>query len=316
LRRQELVSESVQPDWLVNWRAGSPAVILAITACYLAAGVFAFLVWQSTGNDAWVVEFFQVPAALLTIWLAMLQFSLSLNANRNFAPDDLLRPAWTLIAASAGCQLVGFLLSQVLGVNSRINPLALQPGWRESLLPELWHVGLTIGGTFRFALLSVGLHYAVKAYRQSGFRGRLKPIDWAMLSLMAAYLARNVADVTFAFRHGKHPDAWELLSWPTDPLLGLLLAQGLLLFRSAQQMGSGLVGRCWKAFAVGLFLTALGDVGTWAFNCGYLLRPWDSLTWYVWLPAAAAFACAPAFQLEAIRHAEAAANGASSKISC
>ncbi len=295
-----------------DWRAGSPSVIIATTVCYLAAGVVAFLAWQLTGNDAWVIEFFQMPAALLTIWLALLHFWLSLSASRNFAPNDLLRPAWALIAFSAGCQLVGSLLSQVLGVNSRLNPLALQPGWRESLLPELRRVGLTIGGTLRFALLSVGLHYAVKAYRQSGFRGRLKPIDWALLSLMAAYVARNVVDVTFAFRQGKHLDAWELLSWPTDPLLGLLLAQGLLLFRSAQQMGSGMVGRCWKAFAVGLFLTALGDVGMWAFGYGYLPLPWASLIWYVWLPAAGAFACAPAFQLEVIRHAETATNRAPS----
>ena len=122
--------------------------------------------------------------------------------------------------------------------------------------------------------------------------------------LMAVYLVRNVVDVVYSVEHGKQPDIWEVLGWPTDPILALLLAQGLLLFRYAQQMGSGMIGHCWKAFAIGVFLTALGDVGVWAFNYGYLVWPWVSITWYLWLPAACAFACAPAYQLEAIYHAE------------
>jgi hypothetical protein len=290
-------------NWPVAWRAESPSLTIALTICYLGAGLFALLAWQLTANAAWVVEFFQVPAALLMVWLAVLQFSLSLSATRSFSPHDLLRPAWTLITCSCGCQLVGSLLSQVLGVDSRLNPLAHQPDWRETLIPGFRHMGLAIGGTFRFALLSAGLCYALKAYRRAGFLSRLKRIDWAMLSLMGAYLARNVWDVTSAVRDGKPPNAWEVLSWPTDPLLGLLLAQGLFLLRSAQMMGSGMIGRCWKAFAAGLFLTTLGDVGQWALNYGYLPAAYEFLVWYIWLPAACAFACAPAFQLGVIRHA-------------
>jgi hypothetical protein len=115
LHRQQLFLESGLPHWMAAWRVESPSVIIATTACYLATGVFAFLVWQLTGNVEWVVEFFQVPAALLMLWLALLQFSLSLNATRNFSSDDFLRPAWMLIACSAGCQLVGSFLTQVLG---------------------------------------------------------------------------------------------------------------------------------------------------------------------------------------------------------
>jgi hypothetical protein len=309
LHRQELFLESGLARWLTAWRVESPSVIIATTACYLATGVFAFLVSQLTDNVAWVVDFFQVPAPLLMLWLALLQFSLSLNATRNFSPDDVLRPAWILITCSAGCQLVGSLLTQVLGADSGLNPIVHQPDWRETLIPVLRHVGHTIGGTFRFALLSVGLHYALKAYRQSGFNSRLTWMDWVPLSLMAAYLLRNVVDVTFAIRHGRHPDVWEVLSWPTDPLLGLLLAQGLLLLRSAKKMGSGMIGRSWKAFAVGLFLIALADVGQWALSYGYLPLPFDALIWYLWLPAAGAFACAPAYQLEVIRRAEISPNG-------
>ena len=308
LRPQEIISQHAPPRGLTDWRIGSPANIAAITACYLAAGVFAFVAWQFTGNDAWVNEFFGGPAALLMIWLAALQLSLSLKATRFFVSDDLLRPGWMLITLSAGCQFVGSILSQVLGVNSSLNPLMLRSGRPDWLILEFRHIGLGIGGTLRFALLSAGLHYAVKAYRKHGLLSPLKFIDTLVLACMVSYIGRNVADIVFAIAHGKHPDAWELLGWPTDPMIGLLLAQALLLLRSAQKMGTGVFARCWKAFSVGVFLTALGDVGQWATNYGYLPHPWDALTWYLWLPAAAAFACAPAFQLEVIRKAGISAN--------
>ena len=308
MRRQEFFSGWLRPEWTTAWRLESPSVIIGITACYLAAGLFAFLAWKLTDNLAWVVEFFQAPAALLMVWLALLQFSLSLHATRSFSPDDWLRPAWMLITSSAGFQLVGTVLIQLLGTDSRLNPIAHQAVWRETLIPLLRHVGHTIGETLRFALLSAGLYYALKAYRRAGFISRFTRVDWTVLILMAAFLVRNMWDVEFAIAHGKHPDAWEMLSWPTDPLLGLLLAQGLLLLRSAQKMGSGMIGRCWKAFAAGLFLTALGDVGQWAWSYGYLPTACEALIWYMWLPAACAFACAPAFQLEVIRHAELSAN--------
>ena len=308
MRRQEFFSGWLRPEWTTAWRLESPSVIIGITACYLAAGLFAFLAWKLTDNLAWVVEFFQAPAALLMVWLALLQFSLSLHATRSFSPDDWLRPAWMLITSSAGFQLVGTVLIQLLGTDSRLNPIAHQADWREMLIPVIRHVGHVIEGTLRFALLSAGLYYALKAYRRAGFISRFTRVDWTVLILMAAYLVRNVWDVEFAIAHGKHPDAWEMLSWPTDPLLGLLLAQGLLLLRSAQKMGSGMIGRCWKAFAAGLFLTALADVGQWAWSYGYLPTPCEALIWYMWLPAACAFACAPAFQLEVIRHAESSAN--------
>jgi hypothetical protein len=243
-------------------------------------GIGAFVAWRITGNIAWVVEFFQVPAALIMVGLAILEVWLCLYAVNQFSADDLLHRGWMLIAGSAGCQLVGAVYSQILGVPSRLNPL-----------------------TYEVVLLAGGLSFALMAYRRAGLYGRLSPLDWAVLVGFGAYIARNVADVVAAMQAGKKPDIWEMLGWPTDPLLWLLLAEALVLFRSAQQMATGRIGRCWKAFAAGIFLTSLGDVGMWAANYGYLPWPWSSLTWYLWLPAAAAFARAPALQVEVIREA-------------
>ena len=81
------------------------------------------------------------------------------------------------------------------------------------------------------------------------------------------------------------------------------MGEALLLRRSVQRMGSSRIAKCWSAFSIGVFLIALGDVGGWAEVYGYLPYPWSSLTWFLWLPAAACFALAPAYQLEAIRSA-------------
>lgn len=280
---------------------GWSSVIAAVTVSYLTIGVLALAAWWIDGDLDWLVKFFQAPGAAILIWLAALELWLAVSVIEYYSPDDLLRPAWTLIACSAAVQLCGMVFSQVIGVKSAGNPLLVLTGLPDSSFALAKHLGLAIGGTLRFGLLSAGLWFALKAYRQSGMLAKLALIDWAVLATFAGYLARNVWDVARAFRAGIRPDIWHVLSWPVDPLLWLLLAEALLLFRSARQMEPGLIGLCWKAAAMGVFLTALGDIGMWASDYGYLRWPWNSLTWYLWIPAAAAFARAPALQLEVIR---------------
>ena len=279
--------------------------IAAITASYLGMGALAWVAWWATGNVAWVVTFFEGPAALLMVTLALNELVLAILVIHHFAPDDVLRPCWTFMAGSAGCQLVGLVCSHILGTHSHMNPLSGGSAQAESLIFVASKAGLLIGGPIRFGLLAAALHFALKAHRQAGLAGRLARIDWAVLLAFAAYLARDVADVVVAMRGGKRPDVWEVLGWPVDPLLLFLLCQALLLCRSSAHMGSGRIGLCWRALSVGVFLTALGDVGLWAINFGYLPGHWSALTWYVWLPAAASFARAPAFQLDVIDEANA-----------
>ena len=107
-------------------------------------------------------------------------------------------------------------------------------------------------------------------------------------------------------QRGKPTPFTEVAAWPVDVFLWLLLVEALLLYRSASEMGSGYIGRCWKALAVGVFLVSLGVVAMSATSWGYLPWPWSSVVWYVWLPAATAFALGPAYQLEAIQQVYAA----------
>jgi hypothetical protein len=214
-----------------------------------------------------------------------------------------MRKAWNLIVISAGCDLAGALLVQVLSAQTALNPFTYASWWSSSDSAFLRDYGSVIGGPLRFAFLAGGLFQALRSYRKSGFLERPAVIDWALLAVTGTYVVREFAGVIFAIQHGKHPGPAEVLRWPTDPLLWLLLAEGLLLYRSVRQMGPGWIGRCWKAFSVGVGLIVLGDLAIWATAYGYLPWPWSSLGWYVWLPAAAAFAMAPAFQLEAVHRA-------------
>ena len=282
---------------------GCSVLILFASLVYLAMGLVALLAADRTGNFYWVEEFFKYPAALLSTTFAVIELSFSLLVTREFLPEQPMRKAWRLIALSAACDVVSAVTVQVLAVKSLLNPLIYVNWWSESAAATVRQFGLTVGGPLRFALLTAGLAYALRAYKRTGLLGRRKPIDWVLLSIMGIYLVAQARDVTVALRKGWHPPPAMVLGWPTDPLLWLLLAEALLLYRSVQQAGGGLIGRCWKALSIGVFLVSLGDIAVWAANWGFLPWPWSALEWYIWLPAAAAFALAPAYQLEAIAQA-------------
>jgi hypothetical protein len=143
----------------------------------------------------------------------------------------------------------------------------------------------------------------LRIYRQSNLLAGLELPDWMALAAMAVYIGLEVRETVLAMRGGMRPPLGMILGWPTDPLLFLLLAQALLLYRSARQMRPGLIGKCWQAIAIGTFLVALGDFLLWAARSSYLPWPWSAVEWYVWLPAEAAFAAAPVYQLRAVHAA-------------
>jgi len=279
---------------------GCASGILSASAACFAGGIAALVAWRLSGDSVWVEQFFRIPGSFMMVLLASIQVWLSIWAARQFSPGEEMHSAWNLITMSAMCAAAASVLVRWLSVPSILNPVV-----RLSATPEQWFrefrtAGHLLAGPVRFALLAAGLYVALRAYRRAGFLGRLRWPDVVVLAMFAAYLARNVADIVAAHRHFE----WvEVARWPTDPLLMLLLAEGMLLRRSVQRMGSGWVGRCWAAFSLGVFLTAAGDVGGWAEAYGYLPYPWSAVVWFVWLPAAVCFAVAPAYQLEAIRFA-------------
>jgi hypothetical protein len=287
----------------VGLPAGCSSLILAISAACFLVGLGAAAAWWITGDEEWIYQFFRVPAALLMVWLAAVELWLSLSARLHFAPGEPMRRVWTLISLSAAADLAGSIGVQILGRSSRVNVLERLPGWSAELGRDIEAAGHLLGGPVRFALLAGGLWCALSTYRRARFLGRLRLLDWLFLALFSVAIVRTAVVVAEAVRAGKKVAWMEGANWPTDPLLLGLLVQALLLYRSVQQMGGGWIGQCWKAISIGVFLTAVGDIGTLVDAYGYLPLPLSAAVWFVWLPAAMCFALAPAYQLEAIRNA-------------
>jgi hypothetical protein len=77
---------------------GPAAQILLLTAGFTAVGLVVFVVWRVTGNDAWIEGFFQVPGAILLVWLAAMGLLFNVRVCRRFFPGEPMRGAWRLIA--------------------------------------------------------------------------------------------------------------------------------------------------------------------------------------------------------------------------
>ncbi|HEY1495888.1 MAG TPA: hypothetical protein VGF49_15150 [Candidatus Solibacter sp.] len=288
---------------LLNGRelpVGCSGLILLATVLYLVAGLAVFAIWQFTGNIYWVAQFFALPSALFLVWLSALQLWFSVRVCGEFSAGEPMLLAWKLISASAMFDLAGTLGVQIFGSERAWNPLAHASWWSRPLGKAIFDTGHVLQGTFRFALLAAGLWCVLKLYRISGFLGRFRVTDWLLLAAFAGYCVREAIDLIRYYQPSNPPGWTVILGWPVDPLLCLLFAEAMLLHRSVQRTGMGLIGRCWRTFSAGIFLVLLGDVMIWATSYGYLPWPWSSLSWYVWMPAAASFALAPAYQLEAI----------------
>jgi hypothetical protein len=286
---------------------GCPSLILLVTGGYLAIGLVVLVAWLIVGKDGLIENFFRLPGALLMVSLAAVSALFSARVCRGFLPGEPLRAAWLLIAFAAATELVATILVQVLGAKSPLNVIGYFPV-AVNEIAAIRRLGQVLGGPCRFGLLAAGLWLVLGVYRRAGFLGRYTPRDWMLLAVFGAYIVREGADVAAAFHRGRRFEPAELLHLPVDPLLWLLLAEGLLLYRSVHRMGGGWAGRgwigkCYGAFSVGVFLILLGDVAVWATAWGYLPWPWSALGWYVWIPAAGAFALGPAYQLEAMHHA-------------
>ena len=282
---------------------GCSSLIFLATSAYLLIGLLTYVAWQVSGNPRWIDDFFRVPGSLLTVCFTVVQFTYAVRLRGHFSIDEPLYRAWQLISYSAACDFVSTVAIQILSANSVWNPLTHLSSWSKSWETGIRQFGLTVGGPLRFTLLAAGLLFALRIYHRSGFLGRLVTVDWLLLLLVALYVIKEFWDLWNALQHGKQPGWAEMANWPVDPLLCVLLAEAMLLYRSTRRMGPGWVGRCWVAFSVGIGLVALGDICIWANAYGYLPYPWSNIGWYLWLPAGAAFALAPVYQWEVIEKA-------------
>ena len=282
-----------------EFRWTRPQAIITLTVAYLVTAIVVSAVSRRTGNGQWIADYLQMPGAVLTVCLAAVQLLLSFQVYQRFMEGEMLRKAWQLIALSAAVDLAASFCVQILA-NPRLSPLE---DWPVAAGFSGQQVGAHLGGPLRFAILAFGLYYPLQVYRRSGFLGKLSAVDWTVLGLLGAYLTVDGVGVLLGMLKGRHPSLNEIIDWPSDLLMLAVLAEAMLLKQSAKRMGSGWVSNCWRAISAAVFLVLFGDVGAWATVNVPIQWPWTSLVWLIWVPAAACFALAPAYQLETIQRA-------------
>jgi hypothetical protein len=278
-----------------------PRLIFLSTGLLFVAGIVAAAAWSSTGDMRWLRFFFTYPGSLFLVGCSSIQLWLAFRCWRQFSPGDLLRPAWLLITLAALLQLSGGLLLQWLGLESRINPLALLPAsLRDPFIRGALNWG-ELSGPLYMVLLACGLFYVLRACRQIGVLGHFERVDFVLLGVVLVYTLIFFWTVVFSPRHGgRILGLHAFISWTSDPLLCLLLFQAVLIRRSAANLGWGLVSRCWMCFTAAIFLTSVGDIGLWASSKGYLPHFLEVVSWYIWFLPSAAYALGPAYQSQAM----------------
>jgi hypothetical protein len=291
-----------------------PRLILAVTAFLLAMGLGAGIAWWRTGHAAIIRVFFQYPGAIFIVGASAAELWLCCYCWRQFSRGEIMRRAWFLIMLAAGAHFTGMVFSQFLGVDSYLNPIMYcDVPWVDTAAEHFRQIGILIGGPLQMALLACGLALVLRTYRRAGLLPRLSSSDWFLVTVLAIYTMREAWQVVYFVRAGSVVTVYEALSWPSDPLLIVLLFEAICIRRSVLGMGRGLIAKCWGAFAVGIAMTALGDIGLWATWNGYLSKPLAAASWYVWFLWSAAYALGPAYQVEAFRRVRQTAHQAAAR---
>ncbi len=277
--------------------------ILWLTGLHMAAAILTFAIWRFTGNVAWIELFFKYQGCLFFVACAAIELWLAWSAFRQFSHGEPMRAAWLLIAIASFYRLTGFVFSQVLGIESYLNPIYVAFGpLNPSFSSACRSFGLMVGGPLSMAALAAGLFLVLRVLAHLRILSRLRLSDLLLLGGVAAYAVRQFFEFMSWLRSAPSlNDFPKLLSWAVDPFLCVLLLEAVLIRRSAIDTGWGLLARSWRAFAGGIFLTLAGNICLWAFAQGHLSWPYNSVTWYVWFLASAAYALAPAYQVEAYR---------------
>jgi hypothetical protein len=267
-----------------------PRFILTGAAIHVAAGLAAFFAVLWTGQTKWVELFFAYPATLFLIELAAIELRLCRRCYQHFTPSQPARRAWLLITLAAGSGLAGAILGRVLSLDSPLNPLShAQMGWSPDAAVQIRAWAAVCSGPLRMAALAAALGFMIHVCRKSGMLWPLQWKDWCVLGGAGVFLLLEGL--------GGAPLAFPTLN---KVLMFGVLAEALLVGRSAIMMGRGPIARCWQTLATALLLTLFASLAAYAANHGLLPWPVEWVTWSADLLAAAAFALVPAFQAEAL----------------
>lgn len=276
--------------------------IWRVCAVHYAIGMAAYLHFLVTGSYGFLNWYFLILGTLFFLLTTAAEFYLAFECRAGFEADEPMRMAWTFIALSSLARFAGAALISL----DHWRGVSL-PGSGSSVLAVVLPRGLAqagevIGGPLAMLLLVVALSRVLTIQEKFGVLRGLSRTDLLLICLIVAFTLSEVANIVrYLGPNFEPPSLTKAILWLSDPLLSLLLIQAVLIRRSVNRIGLGLVSQCWGMYVIAIMTTLAGDASIWATGEGLLSEPLIALTWYIWFFAAAAFASAPAYQLAAMR---------------
>lgn len=285
----------------------SPAVlrrtILFSCAAFSAVALLSAAHWLATGESRWLDFWFKEIGGPLLAVFAVAEAAGAAAAASWFSPGEPMGKVWRLLAAAGAVHAVSMVLRHILGMQIGANPLHSFGGGFQAtaLLRDFGHV---LGGTLYFALLAAGLTLALREHWKLRLIRSLSRSELAVLLAAGGVFAYTLLAARFWLSQPEvRPNPLWWIGWLTDPLLALLFSLSLLLGKSAGRLQGGLLGRPWLAYFSASLLTCIGSLFVGLSEAGLVRGEALWPVWLLWHPAAAAFALAPVYQLEAVRYA-------------
>ena len=276
--------------------------IWKVCAIHYAIGMAAYLHFLFTGSYRYLNFYFLTLGTLFFLVTTAAEFLLAFECRSGFESDEPMRMAWTFIALAS---LARFIAAALISLDHwRLGSI---PGSASSVLGmilprSLAEIGEVIGGPLAMTFLAIALTRVLFIQRRFGVLRGLTRTDVSLIGLIVALTISEASRIArYLAPPYPRPSPAQAVLWLSDPLLGLLLVQAVLIRRSANRVGLGLVSQCWGMYVIAIVTTQAGDASIWAVGESLLSEPLVALTWYIWFFAAAAFASAPAYQLAAMR---------------
>lgn len=276
---------------LIRW-------IWIVCASHFAIGMVAYAHFLATGSYSILTWYFWIPGTVFFLVATLAETFLAFQCSAGFERDEPMHLAWMLITFAALSRFAGaaliatnrWHLTWITGISSQAAALVSLQG--------LARVGAVVGGPVSMIFLAAGLARVLQVQRKFGILGGLTGVDRLLIAMILAFTLSQIAIfVPLAFTH---PPVSTVILWLSDPLLSVLLIEAVLVRRSMLRVGHGLIAQCWGMYVTAIIATSAGDAAIWAEGRQILSAPLTALSWYIWFLAAAAFACAPAYQFAAV----------------
>lgn len=273
----------------------TPRRLLWSAIAVLFLGAIAYAHWGLSGNFTFVDWYFRFPVTMFLMAAALAEWKFAWSAWSAFEENETLELAWFLMVLAAGFRVTGLTISHVIVPMMPVSGIIDPAVFRDA--------GQVISGPFMVLSLGAGLLLVLRTHRRLGFIANPAPLDYVWIAGSCAFALREIYEIVTYYPVLAHTKSLPgKVLWLMDPLLSVLLIVAILVWRHAQQMGGGYVAQCWSTYAIAAMLTTVGDIGIWADTYGLIAWPYTSLTWLIWIPAAAAFAIAPCYQVCAAAH--------------